>query len=1098
VQALGFADVLALDALVDHAELVEDVQRRAVAGEHLGVHAGEREIREPEVERGARGLGREPMAPRPGREPVPELGAAIAGVAAQAHRAEQVLGLAGGGDGVGHTAAERPPADAVEDPVARERDRVRRRDLDQVLRDPRIARAGGHRGGVAGAQLAKHQACRGEGRRGSFHVCSARIYQKMPGPVPRAYHFAAAALVALAAAFGAVRPAPASSAVHEVHTHRFENGLTLHVAPGHPAPVAAIQAWVGVGSADEAADQAGMAHAVEHMLFKGSAGYGLGELVRGIERGGGEINAWTAFDHTVYHAVLGRDHVDAAIHALGDALIEPRVDPDDLAREREVILEEIRQGSDDPARSVAQSLFATAFVAHPYRRPVIGSADSVARIGERALVGFFRDFYVADNLTLVVAGDVDPERVVRSVGRRFRAMPSGRPARRATTEPAQTEPRASCAHRDVAEAYLAVGFHVPALRHPDVAALDVAAILLGQSESARLVRELRDRDELVTSAYANLHALRDPGLLVLSATARPADAAKGLSALVERSALLVDELTAAELDKARIAVEAAHVRQLETAQGRARSLGWHATLAGDPQFGHVYLDRVRAVRRHDVGRVLHRYLQPANASVAAILPAGKKASAPRAWAKQAETRVRKALAKPAPAASAAVDKRVVLASGVTVIVRRDPSVPIVAMRAVWRGGQRVEDASHAGASTLLARMLTRGCAARDAAGVADQIDRLGGALTGVAGRNSFGVAAEWLASSWQPGLALLADCVLEPSWPAAELTRERKLVQGDQAAQRTSPSQVAFRLFSETLYGAHPYGRDVLGTADSIANLSRPELAAFYRDRYPVSAMTIAIVGDVDVDEVIAAVRARFDRVAKVTPAGLAAVAPLKLDGRSASEREVFRFLDRAQAHLVIGFPGATVDAADRFALEVLIAILGGQSGRLFTELRDHQALVYRVSAHSVEGLDPGFVAIYLSCAPDKLTAAVTAVKDELAKLRDHGVTAAEIERAQSYLIGSHQIAMQRRAAVANAIAYHEAYGLGWQSWLDYDAQIRAVTPAQIAAAAASYLRDDRAITATVRPPIATPAATRRSKLPLPPEPLPPAKHPPPRPRGNV
>jgi zinc protease len=192
------------------------------------------------------------------------------------------------------------------------------------------------------------------------------------------------------------------------------------------------------------------------------------------------------------------------------------------------------------------------------------------------------------------------------------------------------------------------------------------------------------------------------------------------------------------------------------------------------------------------------------------------------------------------------------------------------------------------------------------------------------------------------------------------------------------------------------------------------------------------------------------------------------------------------------------VSSPDRFALEILVAILGGQGGRLFAELREKQALVYRVSAHSVEGLDPGFVAIYLSCAPDKLTAAVTAVKDELAKLRDHGVTAAEIERAQSYLIGSHQIAMQRRAAVANAIAYHEAYGLGWQSWLDYDAQIRAVTPAQIAAAAASYLRDDRAITATVRPPIATPAATRRSKLPLPPEPLPPAKHPPPRPRGNV
>jgi zinc protease len=579
-------------------------------------------------------------------------------------------------------------------------------------------------------------------------------HQKMPGHRPHVYDLPAVALVALGLAAASV------ATVQDVSTHRFENGLTLHVASGHSAPVAALQAWVGVGSADEAVHQAGVAHVIEHMLFKGSAGYGLGELVRAIEHGGGEINAWTAFDHTVYHAVLAQGHLDAAIHALGDALIEPLVDPDELAREREVILEEIRQGSDDPARSVAQSLFATAFVAHPYRRPVIGTAGSVQQIGARDLVEFFRRYYVADNLTLVVAGDVDPDRVQRSIARRFRTMPSGRPVRRACVEPPQTQTRTTLCHRDVSEAYLAIGFHVPEARHPDVAALDVAAILLGQSESARLPRLLRDRDQLVTSAHANLHALRDPGLLVLSATARPGDAPRSIAALVEHSAKLVDELDSAELDKARIAVETAFVRQLETAQGRARSLGWHATIAGDPQFGHVYLDRVRAVRRHDVAHVLRRYLRPERASIAAVLPA-RGAARRTAWANQAETRVRKALATPA-APVAPAEQRIVLASGTTLIVRRDPSVPIVAMRAVWRGGQRIEDAGHAGASTLIARMLTRGCGARDAQAVADQIDRLGGALAGIAGRNSFGVAAEWLARSWEPGLSLLADCVLEP------------------------------------------------------------------------------------------------------------------------------------------------------------------------------------------------------------------------------------------------------------------------------------------------------------------------------------------------
>src|SRR5205823_5169733 len=136
---------------------------------------------------------------------------------------------------------------------------------------------------------------------------------------------------------------------------------------------------------------------------------------------------------------------------------------------------------------------------------------------------------------------------------------------------------------------------------------------------------------------------------------------------------------------------------------------------------------------------------------------------------------------------------------------------------------------------------------------------------------------------------------------------------------------------------------------------------------------------------------------------------------------------------VVVGYPGATVDAPDRFALEVLVAVLGGQSGRLFAELRDRRGLVYRVSAHSVEGVDPGFVAVYLSCAHDKLDEATAAVRGELARAIAGEIGDEEVERAKQYLIGSHQIAMQRRAAIANAIAYHEAYGLDWRTWNEYD-----------------------------------------------------------------
>ncbi len=308
--------------------------------------------------------------------------------------------------------------------------------------------------------------------------------------------------------------------------------------------------------------------------------------------------------------MLGSDAIGHAIDALGTALTGPRIDRGELEREREVILE--GRSARAPTIRRARSRRACSprpTRGHPYRRPVIGTADSVRRFGERDLVDFFRTYYVADNVTLVVAGDVDPAYVRRQVERRFGTMPGGRPPRRLGAEPEQTAPRAVAALRDVSEAYIAVGFHVPAARHFDVAALDVAAILLGESESARLPRRLRDEHDIVTSAYAQVHALRDPGLFVLSATARPRDAKKTVGALVDQALALVDDLAPDELDKARVAAEAGLVRQLETAQGRARAVGWNATMTGDPRFAHLYLDRVRSVRRHDVAAAVRRYLR---------------------------------------------------------------------------------------------------------------------------------------------------------------------------------------------------------------------------------------------------------------------------------------------------------------------------------------------------------------------------------------------------------------------------------------------------------------------------------------------------------
>jgi zinc protease len=895
----------------------------------------------------------------------------------------------------------------------------------------------------------------------------------VPALDTHAYHRRRRRGAAVTLAFGWVIALTSSAAASapvsaDVATFRLDNGVTVVVAPRRTSPVIAVQAWVGAGAADESPGQAGIAHLVEHMLFKGTARRGVGELTQAIEAAGGDLNAWTSFDHTVYHAVLGRGDLDTGLDVLADALIEPTFDEDELAREREVVVEEIRQGQDDPARTTAAALFATAFVIHPYRRPVIGTIATVRALRRDDLVAWHRAHHVARDLTVVVAGDVDPIDARRRVARYFDRVPDRPVPRLRPTEPAQIAPRAVVVHHHAAEAHVAIGFHAPALRDADTPLLDLAAVALGQGDSSRLAA-LRHRDDIATGVVAHLQAFRDPGLFVVSAVARPERVVDTVAAISRELVAAADDLGAAELDRARNAVLGEQIWQRETAEGLARKYGWHHSAIGDVGYDRAYLDAVKAASVDDVRAVIGRALRLDGASVAAVVPPRVRVTPARVAQALTRKRASKKPRRKAPAVT-----REVLDNGMTVLVMRDPAVAVVAMRAVWPGGTRLEDDRTSGTTALLASAITRGCGDRDGAEVATEVDRLAGGIAGVGGRNSFGVRAEWLSSTWREGLDLFADCVVAPRLDADEVDRQRRLLLDDLAARAASGSHQAFRLFAETLYGDHPYRLDVLGDPDAVADLTPRKLRRFYRDHYPASAMTLAIVGDVDPDQVIEQVRARFGDLPRRAPR-TPKVATARFDGRAASDRESYRYLAREQAHLVVGFPGTTVDSPDRFAVEVLTTILGGQSGRLFAELRDRQGLAYRVSAFSVDGLDPGYLAVYVSCGPDKATAVAQAIRDEIDRIVADGVSDEEVARAIQHLTGAHAVAMQRRSAIANALAFHEAYGLGWNSWTRYADDLAAVDAAAVARAARAYLRWDVAVTATVRPPAMTRGAKQRA-----------------------
>ena len=304
---------------------------------------------------------------------------------------------------------------------------------------------------------------------------------------------------------------------------RLDCGLTVLFKENHHAPVVAVQVWVGVGSADEVKGEEGMAHLHEHMLFKGTKKRGVGEIARAIEAAGGDINAWTSFDNTVYHVVLASRHLNLGLEVLADAVQNAAFDPQELEREKKVVLEEIKRTRDMPSRLIGDLLFNTAYQKHPYSHPILGSEASVAGVTQKDILRFFKKHYRPERMTLLVVGDMQPQAVLKKIRQLFpKKAPAGGQARRARTkEPNQRKLRVKLIRDDIQEVHFALGWHAPAAKDPQVPPLEVLAVALGQGESSRLNLGLRHGLNLVNDIYAYLYAPRDPGLFLVGGSCPP-------------------------------------------------------------------------------------------------------------------------------------------------------------------------------------------------------------------------------------------------------------------------------------------------------------------------------------------------------------------------------------------------------------------------------------------------------------------------------------------------------------------------------------------------------------------------------------------------
>ena len=858
--------------------------------------------------------------------------------------------------------------------------------------------------------------------------------------------------------------------------HRLPNGLTVVHEPLHAARVVAFQIWVQVGSADEGPEEAGLAHLHEHMLFKGTSRRGPGQVARDIEGHGGEVNAWTSYDHTVYHAVMASDFARVGLDVLADAVRDPAFDSSELAREVEVVVEEIKRADDTPSRRASRDLFATSYIRHPYRLPVLGTQESVRSVTRERITAFYRRHYLPASMVLVAVGDVEAsevlawaEELLGGDWERGRPAPRERPA-----EPQRTGRRMLLRADDVKETHLHLSFAAPSVSHEDVPALDLLAMLAGHGDASRLFRATKRERHLVNEISAYAYTPLDPGIFGVGFTSRGETTHEALRATVEVLAgLAAEPCTGAELDTLKALVESEAIYQRETVQGLARKIGFYETSLGGFEAEERYLARVAALTPEAVHQAARRTLDLETAVVTALLPpgtslgeadAGQALDGGRKSPRSAPTE-RPPLPAPSPGRPRAAGAELsgvrvhALPGGATLLVREEHAVPLVALRAVFPGGVRVESEADNGVGALVARLLTKGAGGRTAEQVAQEVDSLSGALGGAAGRNSISLRGEFLSRHLDRAFALFADCLRSPGFADEEVARERQLLLQEIAAREDRPATLAFDLFARTLFERHPYRLPVGGERASVELLDGAAVRAYHRRILRPGALTLAVIGDVDADRVVRLAEAAFASSGAPPP-------PLEVpvEPPPAARRTARRTLARAQANLVVGFQGLRVVDPDRHPLAVLTTVLSGQGGRLFVELRDKRSMAYAVSCMAMEGVDPGQVAAYIGTSPDKTDAALAGIEAELRRIAEEPVSADELDRARAHIIGSHEISLQRNSARAALLALDHCYGLGQENFLHLPERVRAVTAADVQRVAGQLLRLDRSALAVVGP----------------------------------
>ena len=815
-----------------------------------------------------------------------------------------------------------------------------------------------------------------------------------------------------------------------------KNGLTLVQRSDFSSEVVAVQVWVKTGSIHEGGmNGCGLSHYLEHLLFKGTPtreGKSISRLVHAM---GGNINAYTTFDRTVYYIDAPANALEEAVELLADIILNSNFPKEEVDRERDVILREIDMCKDDPDQQLSQALFRTAFRKHAYREPVIGHRELFESISRDELLSYYRARYVPNNMVVSIVGAVEKNKIQKVVERHFSCAPIGRlKPLFIEDEPPQSALRQQIIRCDYNVVRGGIAFKVPNLKDPQSPKLDILASALGGGESSILWTRIRNELNLVHYIDCRNWNPGNCGLFWISYVCDIGKGAEVETAIWDCiNSIIINGISESIVDKARRQSLTAEINGRKTMSGQASRLGLSEVVIGDLGYTQCYLQELQAITADAVRETAERFLVRKGASLVRFEP------------KEIGSNDDPLSTQPIKTSSFS---QINLQGGIPLLYEVDDRLPLVHIRCVLHGGPLYEPVNQRGVSSLLAELLIKDTEKRDAASVAEIIESIGGKLSASCGNNTINLSIEVLSKDIDIAIELLSDALICPAFKKGTFETERDSQIAGLMEADDEILEFGFRKMKELFFGTHPFSIGPQGRVQDLQDLGVQSILSHYKHLVKRGNIIVAVCGDFDPklleDHLNIRLASKLPALPKTEECQINFSGPNSLDEAES--------LNREQVVILQGFSDVGILHKDFIIGEILNELLSGMSSQLFEKVRDEKGLAYYIGSTRTLGLETSMFAIYAGTHPEQSQAVIEEINSELNRIRFGEVSDLELERCRTRLKAARVMSRQTIGARAMHAAINLSYGLPIDDDAEYIAKLDACDAKSLMQFVAEYI----------------------------------------------